>query len=81
MIIRDKNAQCESCNNFRGYEVDGGSESSEQLTCRAYRRSIPSELYFFGVDFPEAIIKTQSHTEPFKGDNGIRFEPIQRPKK
>lgn len=36
-----------------------------RFTCKAFPRRIPREIKFEGFD----------HTKPFKGDNGIRFEP------
>jgi hypothetical protein len=38
----------------------------ENLKCRAFPQGIPKE-----------ILEGKDHTEPFKGDNGIRFEPIE----
>jgi hypothetical protein len=37
------------------------------LTCDAYEERIPVEI----------ITGEHDHTEPFPGDNGIRFEAIQ----
>jgi hypothetical protein len=37
----------------------------ERLICKAFPRGIPKE-----------ILLSADHTKPFKGDNGIRFEPI-----
>jgi hypothetical protein len=39
-------------------------------TCDAYKTAIPDEIYIDGFD----------HTKPFKGDHGIRFEPIKEGK-
>lgn len=38
----------------------------EGLKCKAFPKGIPEEI----------LIGESDHTEPFKGDNGIRFEPI-----
>jgi hypothetical protein len=35
-------------------------------TCEAYPEEIPDEIYIEGFD----------HREPFKDDNGIRWEPV-----
>ena len=38
----------------------------DDLKCKAFPRGIPEKIRVGWVD----------HKEPFKGDNGIRFEPI-----
>jgi len=43
----------------------------ERFICKAFSKGIPDE-----------IIKSEhDHTKPFKGDNGIQFEPIEDIKK
>tara|TARA_R110000824_G_scaffold66021_2_gene171600 strand:+ start:923 stop:1102 length:180 start_codon:yes stop_codon:yes gene_type:complete len=39
----------------------------DKLTCKAYAEGIPEKIY----------TNTHDHTKPFKGDNGIQFEPIE----
>ena len=37
-----------------------------EQTCEAFPDGIPDAIFIYG----------NPHTEPFRGDNGIRFEPI-----
>ena len=37
------------------------------IKCKAFPKGIPEEIFILGES---------DHTEPFKGDNGIQFEPI-----
>lgn len=37
-------------------------------SCRAYPNGIPREILTLEAD----------HTKPYKGDNGIQFEPIEK---
>ena len=39
-------------------------------TCKAFPDGIPKDI----------LIGVNNHTEPFKGDNGIQFEPIDSPR-
>lgn len=39
----------------------------EKGRCRAFPEGIPDALYPFG----------KKHTEPFPGDNGVRFTPLK----
>jgi hypothetical protein len=41
-----------------------------ELVCKAYPGGIPDAIIEGKVD----------HRKPFKGDNGIRFEPLQQKK-
>jgi hypothetical protein len=43
------------------------SIDNDKLGCRAFPKGIP----------PEIITGEHDHTKPFKGDGGIRFEPIK----
>jgi len=40
---------------------------TEKLRCKAFPKGIPKEI----------LLGKHDHTKPFKGDNGIRFEPIE----
>ena len=40
----------------------------KNLECDAFPNGIPEEIFILGES---------DHTKPFKGDNGIRFEPIK----
>lgn len=39
----------------------------KDFICNAYKKDIPKIIFFNEHD----------HTKPFKGDNGIQFEPIK----
>jgi len=41
--------------------------TEEFLVCSAFTKGIPEEILTGEVD----------HTKPYKGDNGIQFEPIE----
>jgi hypothetical protein len=41
--------------------------SEHLFKCKAFIKGIPEEI----------ILNEHDHTKPFKGDNGIRFEPIK----
>jgi len=43
----------------------------ETSNCAAYSKQIPDEI----------LNGNNDHTKPFKGDGGIRFEPIKEPKR
>ena len=38
-----------------------------ELRCGAFKEQIPEEI----------LMGEHDHTEPYKGDNGIQFEPIE----
>ena len=40
----------------------------DEIKCKAFPKGIPEEIFILGES---------DHTEPFKGDNGIQFEPIE----
>ena len=57
--------QCLNCKNFIGYAGEG-------MTCRAFPFTEDKII-------PEEIIRGKfDHTKPFKGDNGIMFEPVDK---
>ena len=41
--------------------------TEEYLVCKAFPKEIPAEI----------ITGRRSHSKPYKGDNGIVFEPIE----
>ena len=46
------------------------------MKCRRYITGVSCVAYPFKI--PEEILNgLHNHTKPFKGDNGIRFEPIK----
>jgi hypothetical protein len=47
-------------------------------TCRHYRKVGRCKAYPDGI--PEELLTgAVQHDKPYKGDNGIRFEPIKKP--
>jgi len=56
-------SQCLMCNNF-----DGNKSWTPMFVCKAYIGGIPKNIY----------MNKHDHTEPYKGDNGIQFEPIEK---
>lgn len=57
-------AQCESCDNFRGFNA------KRLAVCRAYINGIPLRI----------LTGEHDHRKPFPGDNGIRFTPRKPPR-
>ena len=46
------------------------------INCARYKDTLKCEAFPNGI--PKAILEGwQSHTSPFKGDNGVRFKPIE----
>ena len=43
--------------------------------CKNYKKDLKCKA--FPNRIPQDILEGQDHTEPFKGDKGIRFEPIE----
>lgn len=53
------------CNNCKNYD----RENNKEITCRAFT---PDRI-------PEVILQGKNdHKKPFPGDNGIRFDPIEK---
>lgn len=52
-------SQCFDCKHFKVDQV------TRTYVCKAFPDGIPADIKFNQVD----------HTKPYKGDNGIRFEP------
>jgi len=50
------------CTNCKYFNISGIG-----LTCKAYPNGIPEKI----------LTGEHDHTEPYKGDNGIQFEPIE----
>jgi hypothetical protein len=60
------------CNNCKNFEQDTDNwipydTLFKKPVCTAFPKGIPTEI--FGGDF--------GHYEPYNGDNGIRFEPVE----
>lgn len=60
---------CGKCRHFRGVNPDSGSgvegrEAVIRPTCNAFPYKIPDEIWY----------EKNPHTEPYPGDQGIRFE-------
>lgn len=48
--------------------------------CRHYMSGYVCRAFSAGI--PETILNNfHDHRQPYPGDNGIRFEPIEKPKK
>ena len=56
------------CKHYIGVSQANGTELSERNICKAFPNGIPSEIAF----------EHNKHTKPFKGDHGIRFEPMNQ---
>lgn len=52
------------CKHFLGVKQPDGTEMTEFVYCEAFPEGIPNEIAY----------GNNLHTEPFPGDNGIRFE-------
>lgn len=47
------------------------------LNCKYYKGKWRCKAFSKGI--PEEIVLAQNdHTEPYEGDNGIQFEPIEK---
>lgn len=55
---------CLDCVHYEGVKAKGG------ITCKAFRDSIPRAI----------LVSQYDHRQPYPGDNGIQFEPIEEPK-
>jgi len=56
---------CTPCKNYNKNSTD---EAKDIIgTCKAFPKEIPEEIWTGEV----------KHTKPYKGDNGIQFEPIK----
>ena len=69
MIIISQRSTCrkmERCKHLQGVKWMGATESTEEWVCAAFPKGIPAAILRGEVD----------HTQPYPGDNGIRFEPI-----
>ena len=71
MIYKPSKSQCSMCVNYIGVHQDGFDETSERHICTAF-----GSEHLNGI--PKKIMMgIHDHREPYPGDNGIRFEPIQ----
>lgn len=59
--------QCKSC---KHYLEDGGWNDYKPY-CKAFPKGIPESIQ----------LEKRDHTRKYKGDNGIRFEPIEEEEK
>lgn len=50
-------------------------QSDQCVLCKHYRADLTCDAFPDGV--PQAILNgSHDHREPYKGDSGIRFEPV-----
>jgi len=66
MILIPPDAQCHDCIHYKGVIQPGLGEAGEYIGCAAFSGWIPTPI----------LLNEFDHTEPYPGDNGIRFEPI-----
>jgi len=52
---------------FKRVQCSGCKHYIDNLVCGAFKKKIPNEI----------LTGEHDHTKPYKGDNGIRFEPIE----
>lgn len=50
--------------------------SMQCIECNHFRGALKCDAYPDGIPY-EILVGEHDHTEPFKGDNGIQFEPIK----
>lgn len=50
-------------------------QSDQCISCQHYQGAITCDAYPDGIPI-EIITGEHDHTQPYEGDNGIRFEPI-----
>lgn len=67
MIVYPRDSQCALCRHFRGVKWLGEEETTERLICEAFPEGIPEVI----------LLDERDHREPFPGDRGVRFEPIE----
>ena len=60
--VLELSEQCFMCKNFN---IEFNED--EEINCLAFKDGVPKEILDGGHD----------HTKPYKGDNGIIFEPIK----
>jgi len=69
-MLNEPRCYVRKCKHFIGVKTEG-DETTERVVCKAFPEIIPFEIAYGNND----------HTKPFKGDNGIRFEPIKKERK
>ncbi len=62
-MIAEPHCRMRKCVHYRGVVQTGNKESTERVVCCAFPDGIPEEIAYGG----------NLHTDPFPGDNGIRF--------
>lgn len=70
MAVREM--QCWSCKHFH-------RENENATCCNAFPNPIETDWSVIPCAIPHEIIDgTFDHTNPYPGDNGIRYEPVEK---
>ena len=67
-MLAEPTCWARKCKYYIGVIQSDDTELTETNSCKAFPDGIPS-----GIAYGE-----HDHTEPYKGDNGIQFEPIEK---
>jgi hypothetical protein len=66
-MLIEPNCSIRECKHYTGIAKIDGTGLTEVNICVAFPKGIPFEIAYGEHD----------HTTPYKGDNGIRFEPMK----
>ena len=52
--------------------------TNQCFNCKVFWRGVPAKCKAFPNGIPDKILTGEhDHKEPFEGDNGVQFEPIE----